>query len=113
MENTPTLMESLLEHAKEYAKTSVDLIKLKVVEKSAELVSSVVPNAMVCTMIAMTNLFANIGMAFWLGEILEKTYLGFLAISGFNGFLFIVFYLFFYKCTKKRIQNKIIKKMLN
>ena len=42
MEDKATLIESLFEKAEEYAKTNFDLFKLKAIDKSADVVSSIV-----------------------------------------------------------------------
>ena len=83
MEDNAKLIESLLERAAEYGKTSFELVKLKALDKTSDVVSSFIPHSVVFVLIASFMLFLNLGLAFWLGEILGKTYLRILCGSCF------------------------------
>jgi Flp pilus assembly protein protease CpaA len=113
MEDKTKLIESLLESATDYGKTSVELIKLKVVDKTSDIVSTFIPNSLVIILIASFMLFFNLGLGFWLGEILGKIYYGFFVVAAFYGFLGIVLHLFMHNWIKRYISNSIIKKLLN
>jgi hypothetical protein len=113
MEDNATLIESLLERAIEYGKTSFELAKLKTVDKTSDAVSTILPNVVVFVLIASFLLFVNIGLAFWLGEILGKTYYGFFVVAAFYGILVIVISIFMHKWLKKIIRNYFIKQVLN
>ncbi len=47
MEDNTRLLESLLERASEYVKTSLELVKLKALDKTTDVVSSLVPHSVV------------------------------------------------------------------
>jgi hypothetical protein len=110
MEDNTNMIESLLERAVDYSKTSYELVKLKTLEKTSDLVSSFVPQAVILVLIASFMLFLNIGLAFWIGEIIGKVYYGFFVIAAFYGMLGIVMHLFMRKWLKRIIENSIIKK---
>ena len=112
MEDNKKLFETLLERAAEYGKTSYELEKLKAVDKSSDVVSSFVPHSIVFVLIASFMLFLNLGLAFWLGEILGKTYLGFFVVAGFYVFIGIVFHFLMHKWIKNIVRNYIIKLLL-
>jgi len=112
MEDNAKLVESLLERAAEYGKTSFELIKLKTLDKTSDVVSSVVPHSVVLVIIVSFMLFLNLGLAFWLGEILGKIYLGFFVVAGFYLITGIVIHFFMHKWLKKIIGNYIIKQVL-
>lgn len=112
MEDNTKLFESLLERATEYGKTSYELVKLKVVDKSSDIVSSFIPHSIVFILIASFLLFLNLGLAFWLGEILGKIYLGFLVVAGFYVFTGIVVRFLLHKWIKNKVRNNIIKLLL-
>ncbi len=112
MEDYARLFETLLERVADYFKTTVELVKLKAVEKITDLISSLIPHAFIIGIIISTLLFLNIGLALWLGDVLGTIYYGFLAVGVFHGFLALCFRLFFYKALKRRYSNKIIKKLL-
>jgi hypothetical protein len=112
MEDNAKLIESLLERATEYGKTTYELVKLKALDKTSEVVSSFIPHSVVFVLIAVFMLFSNLGLAFWLGEILGKTFYGFLVVAAFYGLIGIVIHFFMHKWLKKRVFNYIIKRML-
>ena len=112
MENNAKQLEVLLERAEDYGKTSLDLIKLKALDKTSEIVSSFIPYSVVFVLIASFMIFLNLGLAFWLGKILGETYYGFFVIAGFYIFTGIVFRVFIQKKLKKFICDSIITQAL-
>jgi hypothetical protein len=107
MEDNTKLLESLFERASEYGKTSLELAKLKTLDKTTDIVSSLVPQSVVIFM-----LFLNLGIALWLGDILGKTFYGFFVVAGFYILVGIVIHLFMHKWIKKLVGNYIIKHIL-
>ncbi len=112
MEDNTTFLESLLERASEYGKTSLELAKLKTLDKTTDIVSSLVPQSVVIILIASFMLFLNLGIALWLGDILGKTFYGFFVVAGFYILVGIVIHLFMHKWIKKLVGNYIIKHIL-
>lgn len=112
MEDKTKLLESLLERATEYGKTSYELIRLKTLEKTSDVVSSIIPHSVVIVLIASFMLFVNLGLAFWMGEILGNLFLGFFVIAGFHGIAALVIYFLMHKWLKKRIYEYFIKQLL-
>jgi len=112
MEDNAKLIESLLERAVEYGKTSFELAKLKALDKTSDVISTLIPHTIVLVFIASFMLFLNLGLAFWLGEILGKTYFGFFVVAAFYGLIGIILRLFMYKWLKKHFCNYIIKQVL-
>jgi len=112
MEDNVKLVESLLEKAAEYGKASYELVKLKTLDKTSDTVSSFIPHSVVFVIIAVFMLFLNLGLAFWLGEILGKTFFGFFVVAAFYGLIAIVLHFFMHKWLKKVICNYIIKNVL-
>lgn len=112
MEDNAKLIESLLEKAAEYGKTSFELAKLKVIDKITDLVSSLVPQSVVFALIMVFILFFSLGLAFWLGEIIGKTYYGFFIVAGFYGIAGVIVHFFMHKRLKKITGNYFIKQVL-
>jgi len=113
MEDNAKLIESLLEKAVEYGKTSYELAKLKALDKTSDVVSSFVPNFIVFVLICFFVLFCSLGLALWLGEILGKIYFGFVLVAAFYGVIVIVLHFFMHKWLKKIFCNYFIKQVLN
>jgi hypothetical protein len=112
MEDNAKLIESLLERATEYARTSMELVKLKTLDKTSDVISSLIPHYVVLVFIALFIIFLNLGLALWLGEILGKTWLGFFVVAGFFVITGIFIHFFMHKWLKKIVGNFIVKQIL-
>jgi len=112
MEENAKLIESLLESTAEYGKTTFELVKLKALDKTTDVVSSLFPVSIVFILIVIFIFFLNFGLALWLGEILGKTLYGFFVVAAFYGVLGIVVRLFMHKWLKKVAGNFFIKQVL-
>ena len=112
MEDKATPLEVLMERAEEYSKTSIKLIKLKAIDKTAEMISTLISWIVVITLVALFFMILNIGIALWIGELLGKSYYGFFIISAFYALVGILFQLFSIQWIKKPISNSIISQMI-
>jgi hypothetical protein len=106
------LFESLFEKASEYGKTSYELVKLKALDKTSDVVSSFIPRSVVFVLIASFILFLNLGIALWLGDLLGKLFYGFFVVSGFYVIAGIVIYFLMHKWLKRIVSDYFIKHML-
>jgi hypothetical protein len=112
MEEKGKLLESLLEKTTDYGKTSFELLKLKTIDKTADLVSSLIPHSFVSILVISFLLFLNIGLALWLGEILGKAFYGFFAVAAFYVLTALLIHFFLHKRIKKSIGDYLIKQIL-
>jgi hypothetical protein len=113
MESLTNMFEPLLETAKSYGKTSLELYKLKALNSIAGLLSAAIHHAAVTIVLLLFVLFASIGAAFWLGEILGEIYYGFFCIAGFYMIACIVLVFILKEFIKKHTKDSIISKLLN
>lgn len=113
MEEHTNIIESLLERTAEYGKTSFELVKLNVVDKTSDGLSSLGAHSIVNVIIGCFLLFINLGIAFWVGDLLGKTYLGFIVVAAFYGLLAFVMHFFIHKWIKRVFYDYLIKKMLD
>lgn len=112
MEDSKKLLETLVDRVTDYGKTSYELVKLQAVDKSSDVVSSVIPHTLVLILVASFMLFFNLGLAFWLGEILGKLFYGFFIVAAFYILVGLVVHLFMHKQLKEIIRNYVIKQLL-
>lgn len=112
MEDTKNQIGPLFEKATEFVGSSYELIKLKGLDKASDIISTLIPNAIVFVLIASFMLFLNLGVAFWLGAILGSVYYGFFIVAAFYAALGIVLQLFFHEKMKRMIYDNIIKMAL-
>jgi hypothetical protein len=113
MDSNAKLIDLLVERATEYGKTSLEVLKYKAIEKTSEVVSSIVPHSVVLVLIVFFLLFINFGLAFWLGEIFGKIYFGFFIVAGFYLLIGMIMHFFMHKWLKNKIGNCLIKQVLN
>jgi hypothetical protein len=112
MEDNIHLIESLFERAADYGKTSYDLVKLRVVDTTSNGISSFIPSLLVIATLSCLLFFINLGAAFWLGELMGKTYYGFFAVAGFYTVVVLVLRIFMYKWIKRIMYDYVIRKLL-
>jgi hypothetical protein len=112
MEEKNNLLGSLIDIATDYGETSIELVKLKVLDKTTDIVSSLIPLSIVVMFVMSFFLFLNLGIAFWLGDILGKTAFGFLVVAGFYIFIAIFIRLFLYKWIKRFVGDYLVKRLL-
>lgn len=109
MEDIRNSLDSLFDSAQEYGNASLELLKLKALDKISDVVSSILSRAFAIFILFMFFLIATIGIAVWLGEIMGKYSYGFFIVAGFYGITGIVIYFFLHKKIKAAINNSIIK----
>jgi hypothetical protein len=112
MEDNMKLLELLIERATDYGKTSYELTKLKVLDKTSDVASSLIPHSVVLVLIVSFLLFFNLGLALYLGKILGEPYYGFFVIACFYCITGIIIHFFMHKWLKTRFRNYFIKQVL-
>lgn len=106
-------MEPLFARAEQFGKTSLELIKLKTIDKTADVASTLISRGAAILILTMFTIIVNVGIALWLGDILGKTYYGFFCVAAFYGIVGIILYFFTHKWIKKSISESIITQILN
>ena len=110
-ENT-TPIATLFERAEDYGKTTLNLLKLNAIDKSADVVSSLVSRLAVIMTVVFSVLIISIGLALWLGKLLGETSYGFFIVGGFYSLLALFLKVFSHQWLKNPVSNSIIKQML-
>ncbi len=105
-------IEPVLERVEAYGATTLELIKLKTIDKTAKVTTSLITRLMLILVFSLFVLTLNIAIALWLGDELGKSYYGFLIVAAFYGTLGIVLSIYV-PVIKKSINNSIILQMLN
>jgi hypothetical protein len=109
MEDNSKLLEPLFEKAVDYGKTSYELLKLKTLDKTSEVVASLIPLLFVLIFVALFLMFISLGLAFLLGDVLGKTWYGFLLVGGFYGLFALIIHFWLDKWLKRLLTDYIIK----
>lgn len=112
MEERRKHLDSLVDSAEEYAKTNIELIKLTAVDKIADGASSMIAWVAVAFALLLFFITLNFGVALLIGDLLGKSYLGFLIVAGFYGLAGLILFLIKDKWIKKPLNNSLINQML-
>ncbi|MFZ0281522.1 MAG: hypothetical protein WAL29_07725 [Bacteroidales bacterium] len=113
MNDDPTLIESLFKRVTEFSLTSIELLKLKTISRLTTVVSTVFPDIIVSTLILIFLLFVNLGLAYWLGDVFGRMYLGFLTVAAFYLLLGLVSHIFMRGWLKKVAADYFIKRIFS
>lgn len=109
-DTTPIAM--LFERAEDYSKTTLKLIKLNAIDKSADVASSLVSRLAVIMTVVFSVLIISIGVSIWLGKLLGDASYGFFIVGALYVFMAILLHLFREQWLKYPVSNSIIKQML-
>lgn len=112
METPASLLESLFERTEAYTQTTLELSKLRLLETTTVVVTTVLSKVSVIIMISLFVLVFNIGIALLLGELLGKTYYGFFIVAAFYLIGGGILHFFLHRWIKKPVSDLIIKQAL-
>tara|TARA_R110000868_G_scaffold37619_4_gene132845 strand:- start:1572 stop:1949 length:378 start_codon:yes stop_codon:yes gene_type:complete len=112
METTAKHIELFYDKVKEYTETSIALYKLNAIDRTADIVSSLVSRIILVLVFSLFTLFVNIAISLLIGNLIGSYYLGFLIVSGFYLIITILIYVFSNKFIKMPITNLVIEKLL-
>ncbi len=112
MEENTTFFGTLLERIESFGKTTIDLVKLKAVDKLAKLASNIVFGVLIALIGFFFLIILNMALAFWVGDLVGKTHAGFFIVAGFYVLLMVILVLFKKQLVKSPVTNAIISKFL-
>ena len=112
-DNKTSSVESLLESFRNYSETRIDLLKLKAIDKSSGILSSIVSIICVVLILFIFIVLLNIGIALLLGDLLGKAYYGFFIVAAFYAIIGIILYSSRDKWIKTPIINGLVKSLLD
>ena len=112
MKENLNIIEPLFEKAEEFGKTSLELFKLKAVDRTSTVASTFIAHSIFVIALFMCLLITTIGIALWLGDVFGKIYYGFFCVALFYGLLGVLLYLVRNK-IKRRVGDSIISNILD
>jgi len=112
MNESANHIEQLLESAAQYGKTSAELVKLKAVDKTAELLASSTKILFLIILFAVSFLFCAVGLAFFLGTLFSSNAMGFVLTGLIFGILGILVYNNRNHWIKWPVRNAVISQIL-
>ncbi len=109
---TVTLIESLFTQSKEYIDSRLELYKLKLIDKTSGVVSTIIVGIALFVIFFIFFIVFNIGIALLIGDLLGKAYLGFLILAVLYAVAGLVLIFKKDKLFKSPIAGLIIRKFL-
>lgn len=113
MEEPGSLIGELFEKTEQYTRNTLELQKLKAIDKIADVLSTLAMHMVWIVIFGLFFMSLNVGIALWIGDALGSSYLGFFIVSGFYGLAALVFWIFKGRWIKKPLRNEIITQALN
>jgi len=111
MKDKAIIVEMLVEKVEQYAKTSLELYKLKAIDKGTDVFSSLVSRVVIIIIIALFFLLVTLGLCFYLGEVLGKVYYGFFAVAGIYAVVGIIMIIFRKKWLDDTLNDYIVRQI--
>ncbi len=112
METPSEHVEYLFKNAGHYIENKAELYKLKIIDKSSDLVSSLVEKILLFVMILIFFIFFNIGLALLIGHWLHGSFYGFFIVAAFYGIVGLIIHISRDRLIRTPISNSLIAKFL-
>jgi hypothetical protein len=112
METNKQSMDILLTSVEEFSKSNLELLKLKSIDKTADVGSTLFSRLLLILAICLFSLTLTIAISFWLGELFGKVFYGFFMVAGIYGIIGLVLFII-HPRIKARVGNEIITHMTN
>ncbi|MHC1776523.1 MAG: hypothetical protein AB9834_14055 [Lentimicrobium sp.] len=112
MDTPASQLEALFEKAQAFGLTTYELSKLKALETTTNVVTSLVSRLAVIAMVAIFVFIFSTGVAFWLGGLLGEVYYGFFVVAAFYMSASLLLHFFLHKWIRKPLSDSIISQAL-
>lgn len=110
---TETPFETLFERAEVCSKTTLEILKLKAIDTSVDVISTFVMKLAMYMVMGLFVVIGSIGLALWIGDVLGKSYFGFFIIAGAYALLAVWLRSCLYQWVKIPVSNFIITQILH
>jgi hypothetical protein len=111
MEVTTNSIESLLESVEAYGKTTYELSKLKALDATTTVASSLISRLVIMMLATLFVFVLSTGIALMIGEMMGKTYYGFFIVAAFYLLAVIIAHYSLDNVVKKSMSNLIISQL--
>ena len=111
MDEEKSFTGKLYDQVEQYAKTTVELYKLKAAKTLSEVFASVATGFILWVLFLFILLFLSIGGAFYLGKLMGEWHYGFLSVAGIYIVILVVIYILRVKCLTRKLNDFIIKQI--
>ncbi len=110
--NSQDSIGTLIDKSKDFLETQMELTKLKAIDKSADVLSSVVVMVSMLFIGTLVIILFSIGLALFLGTMLGAYHNGFFVVGGIYTIVLLILYIQRDKWIKSPVSKQLINKML-
>jgi len=82
MKDKAILIEMFFEKVESYTKTTLELYRLKAIDKLTDVFATIASSLIIAVVVALSFILISVGLALFLGELLGKGYYGFFLLGG-------------------------------
>lgn len=111
MEHQELNKENIFDKVENLTKTSIDLVKLKTIDGSTSIITSLFSSAFFLIVFLMFLFSLNIASGFWFGNYFDNYFIGFIITAAINFTLFFVL-LLVKRSFESKIKDIILSKFL-
>jgi len=113
MEKDPTAVEELFYKLKDYIETTVDLFKLKAINKVSAFTSTVIVSIILIILLFLIMICISIGFALLIGLWLGQAFWGFFIMGALYIIIGLILFASRSKLLKEPISDKFIKELID
>jgi hypothetical protein len=106
-------LKTVIDDLNDYVETRIDLVKFKTIDNSATVLSTLATGIVITLGIFLFLFLLCIGLSFYLGELLGKSYYGFFLVGGFFSLAIIILYLNRQKWLRGPFADMLVRNLLN
>jgi len=113
MENKPTSVEELFYKLKDYGETTLDLYKLKAINKVSGFLSNLIVGLLLIVLLFLVLICISIGLGLLIGSWLGNVYWGFFIMAGIYIIIGLVLFSGRKRILKEPVANHMIKELID
>lgn len=108
-ESLTTKVEEFIRHTTELGETGIKLGKINVIRSTTNISSQLITRGILLFLGIMAILFCSLAGAWWIGNLLQSSTLGFLIVGGFYLFLLLTVLALKNKLILPYLRNRIVR----
>lgn len=109
MKDKVILIEMLYDKFEQYTKTSVELYKLKAIDKTTDVLATLIAKLVLAVFFTLFFILITIGLALYIGDLLGKSYLGFFVLALIYGIIALILKINSKKILENRLNDYLVK----
>lgn len=111
MEKVSELLDEVYENSNKFVRSHTKAAKLEIYERITNVISSGISAGIVITLLMLTLFFINLGLAYWIGDLIQNRSLGYVIVGGFYFLALLIYLLLRNRVASNIVKNAVLKKV--